>query len=176
MRVAEGDELPLGEHDDRVRAVEPPHRVRGGFGERRLVVREERGDELAVGRRRELDAGCAQLLPQLADVDEVAVVPERDGARAAVVEERLRVRPRRRAGRRVARVADRDVAVQAVELLLVEHLRDEPEVAQRREPAVVGDRDARRLLAAVLEREEAEVREPRDVVAGRVDAEDAAHG
>ncbi len=117
----------------------------------------------------------AQLLAQLADVDEVAVVPERDRARAAVVEQRLRVRPRRRAGRRVARVADRDLAAQAVELLLVEHLRDEAEVAHPREATALGDGDSRRLLAAVLEREEAEVREPRDVVAGRVHAEDSAH-
>ena len=114
---------------------------------------------------RELDARGAQLVAQLADVDEVAVVPERDGARAPVVEERLRVRPGRRAGRRVARVADRDLAAEAVKLLLVEHLRDEPEVAHPRQPAVLGDRDPRRLLAAVLEREEAEVREARDVVA-----------
>ena len=62
------------------------------------------------------------------------------------------------------------------ELLLVEDLRDEPEVAQRRQPALLGDGDARRLLAAVLEREEPEVREPRDVAVGCVDAEDAAHG
>ena len=66
--------------------------------------------------------------------------------------------------------------LQAVQLLLVEDLRDEPEVAQRREPALLGDGDACRLLAAVLEREEAEVREPRDVALGCVHAEDAAHG
>ncbi len=103
-------------------------------------------------------------------------MPERDGAHAAVLKKRLRVRPGRRAGGRVAVVADRDLAVQAVELLLVEHLRDEPEVAQGGEAATLRDRDPRRLLAAVLEREEAEVREPRDVVSGCVDAEDAAHG
>ena len=72
-------------------------------------------------------------------------------------------------------MADRDVALQAAELLLVEDLGDEPEVAQRRQPALLGDGDPGRLLAAVLEREETEVRQPRDVVAGRADAEDAAH-
>ena len=41
---------------------------------------------------------------------EVAVVAERDRPRAAVLDERLRVRPLRRAGRRVAGVADRDLA------------------------------------------------------------------
>ena len=100
---------------------------------------------------------------------------ERDGARVAVVEQRLRVRPGVRAGRRVARVADRELAVQAREVLLVEHLRDEAEVAQRGQAAVLGDGDPGRLLAAVLERVQAEVGEPRDVAAGRVDAEDAAH-
>ncbi len=72
-------------------------------------------------------------------------------------------------------MADRDVAAQAAQLLLVEDLRHEPEVAQRREPALVGDRDPGRLLTAVLEREEPEVREPRDVAVRCVDAEDAAH-
>ena len=57
--------------------------------------------------------------------DEVAVVAERDGAHAPVVEERLRVLPGVAAGRRVARVADREVAVQPGEASLVEHLRHE---------------------------------------------------
>ena len=71
---------------------------------------------------------------------------------------------------------DRGVAVEAAEVLLVEDLRHEAHVAQRREPARVGDGDARRLLAAVLQREEAEVRDARDVALRRADAEDAAHG
>ena len=79
------------------------------------------------------------------------------------------------AGRRVARVADRELAVQAREAPLVEHLRHEPEVAQRGQPAVLGDGDPGRLLAAVLQRVEPEVGEPRDVAVGRADAEDAAH-
>ena len=70
---------------------------------------------------------------------------------------------------------DRDVAAQAVQLLLVEDLRDEAEVAQRGQAALLRDGDARGLLAAVLQREEPEVREPRDVAVGRVHAEDAAH-
>ena len=70
---------------------------------------------------------------------------------------------------------DRKLAVQAAKLLLVEHLRDEAHVAQRRQAALVGDRDAGGLLAAVLQREQAEVRDPRDVAFGRADAEQAAH-
>ena len=72
-------------------------------------------------------------------------------------------------------MADRDLAVEPAELLLVEHLGDEPQVAQPRQPPVLGDRDAGRLLSAMLEREEPEVREARDIAVGSVDAEDAAH-
>ena len=52
---------------------------------------------------------------------------------------------------------------------------DEAEVAQRGQPAVLADRDAGRLLAAVLQRVEPEVGEARDVAGRRANAEDAAH-
>ena len=72
-------------------------------------------------------------------------------------------------------MADRGLPAEAAELLLGEDLCDEAHVPQGGEAAVVGDGDPRRLLAAVLEREEAEVREPGDVALGGVDADDAAH-
>ena len=59
--------------------------------------------------------------------------------------------------------ADRGVAVEAAELLLVEDLRDEAHVAEDRQPPAVRDGDPGRLLAAMLEREEPEVRDARDV-------------
>src|SRR4051794_434064 len=62
-----------------------------------------------------------------------------------------------------------------MQLLLVEHLRHETEVAQRREPALLGDRDAGRLLAPVLEREQAEGGQPCDIALACIDAEDSAH-
>ena len=145
--------------------------MRGRLLERRVVGGEQRRDHLAVG-------GGAERRPlraQLGGVDEVAVVPERDGARLAVVDERLRVRPLGAAGRRVPRVADRDLAAQAPEAPLVEDLADEAHLAHRGQPAALGDGDPRRLLAAVLEREEPEVRKPGDVALARADAEDAAH-
>ena len=92
-----------------------------------------------------------------------------------VLDDRLRVRPVRRAGRRVAAVTDGGLPAKSAELLLGEDLRDEPHVPQNGEAAVVGDGDSRRLLAAVLEREEAEVRQARDVAVATVDADDPAH-
>ena len=72
-------------------------------------------------------------------------------------------------------MADRRLAGQPAELLLGEHLRDEAHVAKRHQVPVVGDRDAGRLLAAVLEGHQPEVGEARHVAVGSVDAEDAAH-
>ena len=103
--------------DDRV--LDPLRRVR----------RQQRGDDLRVGRRAERDVALAQLGVQLDGVREVAVVRERQLAVVGAVD-RLRVLPRGGAGRRVAHVAEREVAGQRAQLLLVEHLADEPEVAQ----------------------------------------------
>ena len=60
------------------------------------------------------------------------------------------------------------------QLLLVEHLGDQAELAQGGDVPALAGRDPGRLLAAVLERVEAEVGEAGDVAAGRVHAEDPA--
>ena len=91
------------------------------------------------------------------------------------MEQRLRVLPRIAAGRRVARVADRILALETGERALVEDLRHEPEIANGGEAPVFGDRDPRRLLAAVLQRVETEVRQARDVASRRTNTEHAAH-
>ena len=122
--------------------------------------------------RKEMPA-LAELGVQLDGVGQVAVVGERDLA-AVVAPDRLGVLPGAAAGRRVADVADRHRPGEALQLLLVEDLRDEPEVAQGHDHPALAGGDARRLLAAVLERVEAEVGQARDVVSGRVDAEHAA--
>ena len=122
---------------------------------------------------RKVMPSLAQLVVELDRVGQVAVVGERHLA-AVVAPDRLRVLPRAAAGGRVADVADRHVAVERAQLLLVEDLRDEPRVAQRGDVPALAGRDPRRLLAAVLERVQGEVREPGDVVPRRVDAEDAA--
>ena len=93
VRVAERDQCSLRERDDRVRTFEASHRVRDGVVERRLVVGDQRRDHLAVGRGAQRYPLGAELLAERALVDEVAVVAERDRTCAAVLHERLRVRP-----------------------------------------------------------------------------------
>ena len=118
---------------------------------------------------------AASCVSELLRVREVAVVAERHGARAPVLDDRLRVRPLCRAGRRVARVADCDLALEAAQVLLVEDLGDEAHVAQDGEPAGVRDGDARGLLPAVLEREQPEEGDARHVALRGADAEHSTH-
>jgi hypothetical protein len=72
-------------------------------------------------------------------------------------------------------VPHRDLPGQTPQLLLAEDLRDEAHVAQGGDATLVRNGDPGRLLASVLESEEPEVREPRDIAFGSVDAEDPAH-
>ena len=97
-----------------------------------------------------------QLVEQLAGVDEVAVVADGDRPARPQAVGRLGVLPDRRAGRRVAAVGDGEVAAQARQAPLVEDRADHPEVLVEHQLLAVADRDPGRLLAAVLEREQAE--------------------
>ena len=71
-------------------------------------------------------------------------------------------------------MADRGFASQPAQLLLRE-VRDQAELLEHRQAAVLGDGDAGRLLAPVLEGMQREMRQPRDIAFRGVDAEDAAH-
>ena len=71
-------------------------------------------------------------------------------------------------------MTDGEVALERLQGRLVEDLGDQAHVLVDQDLAAVADRDAGRLLAAVLQGVEAEVGELGDVLAGRPDAEDAA--
>ena len=138
------------------------------------VGREHRGDDLGVGGRAERDVLAAELGVQVDGVDQVAVVGERERA-AIVTDDWLGVLPFRGARGRVTDVADRHVADERAEHVLVEHLRDQALIADRHDAAAARrSRNARRLLPPVLEGEQRKVGEASDVVLGSVDAENAA--
>ncbi|GAC1571796.1 MAG: hypothetical protein NVS3B7_02170 [Candidatus Elarobacter sp.] len=71
-------------------------------------------------------------------------------------------------------MADRDVAAETAEDLLVEDAGDQPHLAMAVDAHPVADGEAGALLAAVLERVQPEIRKPGDVVARCVKARDAA--
>ena len=87
---------------------------------------------------------------QLVGVDEVAVVREADAVRRVDVE-RLRFREARAAGRRVAHVAEADVARELQHVALQEDVADEAVALANAQPAAVVRHDAGGVLAAVLE-------------------------
>ena len=126
------------------------------------------GDEvehdLGVRRRLADRALRDELAAERQAVGEVAVVADRDAADFELGKERLHVAEDRLAGRRVAHVAHRHVAGDAGEGRgLGEMVADEAKLAFRVELAAIEADDARRLLAAMLERVEAERRERRGV-------------
>ena len=174
MGVAEGDDRVLGHRHGRVGAGQPWHHVGDRvLDEAAVVGGEEGGDDLRVGGAAEGDPALLQLVPELDRVGEVAVVGEGELA-AVVAPDRLGVLPGAAAGGRVADVADRHVALERPQLLLVEDLGDEPRVPHGGDVAALAGRDPGRLLAAMLERVETEVGETGDVMPWGVDAEDAA--
>ena len=71
-------------------------------------------------------------------------------------------------------MADGQVALQGGQVALVEDLGDQAHVLVDHDLVAVADRDAGRLLAAVLQGVEAEVGELGDLLAGGPDPEDAA--
>ncbi len=114
----------------------------------------------------QLDRHLGDQLLQLAGVGQVAVVAERDGSVGGGPEGRLRVVPGACAGGGVARVPDRDVALERCQRGLVEDLGDQAHVLVDEDLAAVADRDAGRLLAAVLQGVEAVVGQLGDVLPG----------
>ena len=141
----------------------------GGLANRRIPsqaavhsVLERKGDQLGIGGGRELNFRRVggNGLAQLPGVHQVAVVGQGKGALLGVEHHRLGIAGLAAAGGGVAVVADGQVAGEALEHVLVEHLAHQAHVLV--EAHLVGrieHGNARRLLAAVLQGVEAEVGE-----------------
>ena len=175
VRIAGRVHAPLVHHDEAVgpaKARQHPHRgVLEPSAHGHLVRHQRRHD---VGVRRGGRAGLGDERRELVGVHEVPVVPERERVRAVGLEDRLGVVPRGGARRRVAGVPDREVALERGECGLVEDLAHEAQVLVDEDVVPLAHGDAGRLLPPVLLSEEPEVREARDVVAGRPHTEEPA--
>ena len=174
MGVAHADDPLLVGEDQRERTLEGADH--GGHRVLQQVhlhlVGDQLGDQVAVAGHHALEH--PGLLGQALGVHQVAVVAEGELVLADRAVGRLGVAPRRRARRRVAAVADGQVAVEAGERAVVEHAGHEALVLDHGERLAVADGHARRLLPAVLQREEAQVAELGDRQGRAVDGEDAA--
>ncbi len=140
-----------------------------GLGER---VGQQLGHDVAVGG--DGTGQHADLLGQHCGVGQVAVVPEREAGTPDRPVDGLGAGPVRGAVRRIARVADGEMTVEAREGALVEHGRHQAHVLHDGDGVAVAHRHAGGLLAAVLQGEqpvEGQVGHPHS---GRVDPEDTA--
>src|SRR5579885_872106 len=99
---------------------------------------------------------------------------EREGTECAVEHQRLHVFGAVRAGGGVARVADSNVPLQFGKIVFGKGLRDQSHLPMRIEPRAVACHDAGALLAAMLERVEAEIGNTGYIFSGRINAEYAA--
>ena len=109
-------------------------------------------DHLRVGRRLEDRASLHELVLELAGIDEIAVVPDRDLPVRAIDQNRLRVIDVAVAGRRVAHVTDRDVAGQFFERLFRKRIGHITHRLRDADGAAVRRGDAGAFLAAMLKR------------------------
>ncbi len=182
VRVAGGDQGAGGDHGEGegadgtmeglLHALRPG--AAGGVGD-------QLGQHLGVAGSDEFHALLGQVVAQPGGVGQVAVVAEHQLAQVGGGEDRLHVGQRVAAGGGVAGVADGDVgralravALQPRERLLVEDLAHQPQSLVQREARAVAGGDSGRLLAAVLQRVQANVGEAGHRVARGVDADHAA--
>ena len=174
MRVADGNEPILREHDEGERAAHLRDGLDDGLldaGRPRLRV--EVQHDLGVAARLEDGALAHELVAQLVRVHQVAVVRDGNLPVPALDQERLRVREAALTRRRIAHVADRHRPGHLRQHRRVEHVGDMAHRLGDAHQVPVRRGDAGALLPAVLHGVEPEVREVRGLGVA-VDAEDAA--
>ena len=174
MRIARREDPLPGENEDRV----PPLHVEQRLGQRggnvgRLRARDEVQYDFRIRRGREERARRFEPPPDLASVDEVSVVRERERSAPGREDDRLRVREKRCAGRRVPHVTDGRATRKSGEPRFIEDVGDVAHLPFDEKLLPVERGDPGRLLPAVLERVEAQVRDVGGVL-GVGDPENAA--
>ena len=158
--IAQSDQLFLGDADQGIGAFDLGQGVGHAVDDAPVFAdRDQVDDGLGVGSGLEDAAPLHQSLPNLIGVGEVAVMGQGEAAELEVREQRLHVPEHRFAGRRIAHVADGDVAREPFhDLGRVEVVADQAQRPVAVELfAVIGD-DAGRFLAPVLERVQAKRR------------------
>ncbi len=174
-RVTHGDHCVLGHEEERIRAFDAGERVQDAVFDRHLVrLGDEMDEDLGVGRRLEDRPLALELGAEIVGVRKVAVVADRERAARIIDSERLRVLQMRATGGGVAHVADRHAAGELREVLFAEDVLNEAHRSMGVELRAVARDDAGRLLPAMLQRVQAEIREVRRLGVTE-NAEDAAH-
>ena len=157
-RVARADQLFVGEADKGIGAFELAQALDETVDEAVAArARHQMQDHLGVGGRLHHGAFVHQLLAQRDAVGEIAVVADGEAAAFKFGEQRLHVAQDGFAGGRIAHVADRRGAGQALDHFAAgKGVADQAEAAFGMEALAVEGDDAGGFLAAVLERVQAE--------------------
>ena len=157
-RIARADQLLVGEPDERIGAFERAQPLDEAVDEAvALGARDQMQDHLGVGGRLHHGAVAHQLAAQRQAVGQVAVVADGEAAAVELGEQRLHVAQDGLAGGRIAHMADRRHAGQAVDHLAAgEVVADQAQPPLGMEPLAVEGDDAGRLLAAMLQGVQAE--------------------
>ena len=157
-RVAGTDQLLVGHGDEGIGALELAQALDEAVDEAiALGAGDEMQDHLGVGGRLHHRAFGDELAAERQAVGEIAVVADGEAAAFELGEQRLHVAQDRFAGGGIADVADRGGAGQAVDHLAAgEVVADQAHAALGVEALAVEGDDAGGLLAAVLERVQAE--------------------
>ncbi len=158
MRIAHRDEPIACQQRQRKRALHLFHRLDDGvLDSRRFRPRVKVENHFRVAARLENRSLAHQIVSQLARVHQIAVVAERNLSVIAVDQDRLRIRQLALASGRVPDMADRGSPRQMRERLAVEHVGDVTHRTRDTHLRAVGSGNACALLAAVLQRVQAEV-------------------
>ena len=159
-RIAHADDLALAHDNKTERTFEPAKNAQWAAAVLRWLSEKMRNN-LAVRGSLENGAFAFQFVAKYRGVDQVTIVRHGDLAAKAIYHEGLRVFQGARSGGGITSMAQRARPFQPLQLFRAEDLRDEPHVAMQlegRSGAVARD-DAGAFLPAMLEREEAVIRE-----------------
>ena len=157
-RIARADQLVVGQHDQRIGALDLAQRLDEALDQLGLAAAgDEMENDLRVGRRLKDRALADEFAAQRLRIGQIAVVTDREAAGIQFGEQRLDVAQDRLAGRRVTHMADGRRARQALDrAFLGKVIADEAKTSLGMETGAVEGDDARRFLSAMLKRVQAE--------------------
>src|SRR5216684_3384869 len=159
-RIADGVKLVEREEQERVRAFHLVERVADGPGEiPRCAAGNQMDDDFRVAGGLEDRAAMLELAPPVAGIGEIAVVAERELAFVAVNQDGLAIVQRSVSGGGIPRMTYRGIARKLGNHVGLEDFFDFAHGAVRVQVHAVARDDARRFLAAMLQRVQAKVSE-----------------
>ena len=132
------------------------------------------GDDLAIRGGTQPDASLQQVAPQGRGIGQVAVVGDAQRAECGFDQVRLGIGQAHGAGRGIARVADRQVPLQKMQVVFVENLGHQPQPFVDGSHTTIARGDPGAFLPPMLQGIQRKERQPGHFRSGRIDGANAA--